>query len=144
MKKTDEYAAIPDGFVAAESGGAFARTAGPFFLPASGGAACVAMRAFDRHANPLDWVHGGALMTLADQASGAEASIALGRDARFATVSLNCDFLAPARPGDWIEAEGEVVRRTRSLIFTHVRVRTGETLLMTASGIWKILNQDGE
>ena len=60
-----------------------------------------------------------------------------------ATVSLNGDFLAAATVGEWVEAEGEVVRRTRALVFTRGAILCGERTLLTASGLWKIFDNAG-
>jgi acyl-coenzyme A thioesterase PaaI-like protein len=55
-------------------------------------------------------------------------------------VSLNGDLLAAAKADEWVEAEGEVVRRTRELVFTRGTILYGERTLFTASGVWKIFD----
>jgi uncharacterized protein (TIGR00369 family) len=89
-----------------------------------------------KHANGAGAVHGGMLMTLADQVFGASVQkAALG--AKVVTVSLTTQFVAPAQIGVWIEGEAEIVRQTRSLVFvTGQLFQNGKAVLM-ASGIWK-------
>ena len=53
------------------------------------------------------------------------------------TVSCNSEFVAPGRPGDVIEASGEVVRRTRSLTFVRGQVYADERILLNYSAIVK-------
>ena len=80
----------------------------------------------------------GMLMTFIDRTLGSLVWHAIdGRPC--ATVSLNTDFLAPARPGDWIECRGQVTRQTRALVFVRGELTTADRTLMTASGVWKKL-----
>jgi uncharacterized protein (TIGR00369 family) len=141
MATNEEEMSIPENFSEAGSSVGFSAAVGPFYRWNGEGPTRLAFRALERHANPIGRVHGGALMTLADQASGYAIARSLDEKRPFATVSLNCDFLAAARTGDWVEAEATITRRTRSLVFTHVRVSSGDELLLTASGIWKFLGE---
>ncbi|CAE7205205.1 unnamed protein product [Symbiodinium microadriaticum] len=91
-----------------------------------------------RHINRGGVVHGGMLMTFADQVLGFAASDAAdGKTC--STMSLNCDFVAAARIGDVIEGRAWVTRRTRSVIFVQGEVSSGGQILMTATGVWKII-----
>lgn len=95
-----------------------------------------AFRAENRHCNHNGSVHGGMLMTLTDQILGLTVVQALdGHPA--ATVSLNCDMIASAMPGDLIEGEAEITRITRSLVFVQGLLRCGDRRLLSASGLWK-------
>ena len=59
------------------------------------------------------------------------------------TVSLTCDFVAPAKVGDWVEGRPELVRQTRSLLFTNIYLTVGEEKILRASAIAKIPSGDG-
>jgi len=59
------------------------------------------------------------------------------------TVSMTCDFVAPARLGDWVEGRPELVRQTRSLLFTNIYLTVGEEKILRASAIAKIPSGDG-
>lgn len=91
-----------------------------------------------RHLNRGGSVHGGMLLNFCD--------ISLGRAARWAidgsaisTASLQCDFVAMA-PGDtWLEGTSWITRKTRALIFVSGELRSRGKLVMTASGVWKVL-----
>lgn len=97
-----------------------------------------AFRVANRHRNENGVVHGGMLMTLADQVLGLTVVRALGMNPA-ATVSLNCDFIDGARPGDLIEGAAEVTRITRSVVFVQGALFCGERRLLSASGLWKRL-----
>lgn len=99
----------------------------------------------EHHLNGGGFVHGGMLMALADVVLGVTVSRAVG-GAPCATVSLNCDFVAAAKQGDRIEGEARITRRTRSVVFVSGELHTqtegaARTTLLTATGIWKILDQ---
>ncbi len=98
----------------------------------------------DHHLNGGGFVHGGMLMALADVVLGATVSRTIG-GAPCATVSLNCDFVAAGRLGDRIEGAAHITRRTRSVVFVSgelfARADGGaRQTLLTATGIWKILD----
>ena len=49
------------------------------------------------------------------------------------TVNMTFDFVAPARVGDWVEGRAEVVRQTRSLLFSNIYLTVGEAKILRAS-----------
>ena len=75
-----------------------------------------AFLAEERHTNPAGIVHGGMLTTLLDHALSVIAWEANERKPCI-TVALDVQFLAPARPGDFVVAAGRIVRQTSSLVF---------------------------
>lgn len=83
-------------------------------------------------------VHGGTLATFMDHTLGRVSRAAAG-GVKVATIQLDVHYLAPARPGDFVEARGQVVRRTRSVIFVRGTLSVGGREVLSASGIWKIL-----
>lgn len=117
--------------------GDFGASLGPLYRRRDGGG--FALRVELKHRNVRGVIHGGALMTLADQVLGLTVQQAID-GAPAATVSLNCDLVASAEPGDLIEGEAYVTRVTRSLVFVHGTLRCGEKLILTASGLWKRLH----
>lgn len=80
-------------------------------------------------------VHGGVLMSLADVALGVTVVRGTGRPA--ATISLDCNFVAAGKLGEVLEAEAEITRATRDVVFVKGRVYTETRTLLTAQGIWK-------
>jgi uncharacterized protein (TIGR00369 family) len=114
--------------------------AGPFYrrLLPSGEIIC-AFVAEKQHSNNSGAVHGGMLMTFADYALFALADMGLYNP--MVTISFNAEFTAPALVGDFVEARGEIVRRTKSMIFVRgqvfVRGEPEERLVLNFSGIIK-------
>ena len=96
----------------------------------------------DSHANVNGVVHGGVLMAFADQGLGLLAWEAAER-APCTTIQLNTHFLDAVHPGEFLELRGEVVRRTRSLVFMRgvigVRDLAGVRDVGAVDGIWRVL-----
>ena len=90
-----------------------------------------------KHLNFADIVHGGMLMTLADQAMGMTALLATGNKPD-ATIELNMQFVGAVRLGEFLEAHCEVVRLTRAIVFMQCRLVVGTRAVANATGIWKI------
>ena len=92
----------------------------------------------NRHLNGGGTVHGGLLMSIADIALGSTVYESVGQR-RCSTVALNCDFVAAGASGQRIEINTRVTRKTRSVVFVAGSVEAAGTVLLTTSGIWKVL-----
>lgn len=93
--------------------------------------------------NPAGGLHGGMMMTVADLVGGMGAGTLAGIRKFLPTVNMTFDFVAPAKVGDWVEGRCEVVRATRSLLFSHIYLTVGEDKILRASSICKIPSGDG-
>jgi uncharacterized protein (TIGR00369 family) len=93
-----------------------------------------------KHLNRAGNLHGGMLMTLADQSMAMTARAATNAK-RHATIELNTQFIGGVKLGDFVEAFPEVIRATRSVVFMQVKMFVGKRVVVTASGIWKILEE---
>jgi uncharacterized protein (TIGR00369 family) len=116
----------------------FTELVGPLWAKREGDAWVYGLLAEPKHANIRGVVHGGALVTLADNALGAMVWEAAGRSP-CATIQLDTQFVAPVQPGQFVEARGAVTRRTRSLVFIRGTLSVGGRAVLEAQGIWKVL-----
>lgn len=123
---------VPEGFVS---------LLGPIWRQAEGEALRFAIVAGRSHLNSAGTIHGGFLITFADQALGWLVRNEIKETPR-ATVQLDIHFLHPARPGDLVEASGRVVRRTRSMVFMRGGLSVGSQAVLAAHGIWKLRSRD--
>ena len=57
------------------------------------------------------------------------------------TISFSSDFIAAAHLGDWVEAKGEVVRRTGSMTFVNGRLFTGDSVVLTFQAVVRRLKK---
>ena len=79
-------------------------------------------------------------MTLTDIFFGTLAFVASGKKLT-STISLNCNFVSPGLQDEIVECDAKVIRTTRSMVFIEGNLMSRDKVIVSASGIWKILNQ---
>ena len=130
----------PEGYKVLPWRSGFGRQIGPMLYKTwDDGKRTFGLRIDDRHLNGLANAHGGLLMTLADVAWGNVISVE--RSAYWVTVRLTCDFLAPAKPGDWVEAGSEILSEEGDLFSVRGKVWCGDKLLLTGTGLFKSMGR---
>lgn len=127
----------PPGFVrAAGLCGPFIEQAGPLYGRLQGQELVLGFRVLRRHTNPLDCAHGGMLASLADMLLAAGAMYREeGWGRVLPTVSLQLDYLAPARRGAWVEGRMQVLQATGSLVFAQALVSADGQPALRASAV---------
>ena len=118
--------------------GHFADVNGPLYRKIEEGRLTIAFRVEPRHCNPFGNCHGGMLMTFADMVLGMGSNFAEKLNRFLPTVNLTGDFLAPAPLGSWVEAQAEVLRVTRNLVFSQCMITADGAPALRASGIMKL------
>ncbi|MBH64162.1 MAG: thioesterase [Alphaproteobacteria bacterium] len=131
---------IPEGYEAEPGDNAFAALVGPIFQKREGDAIKFLFQAEEKHRNPRGVVHGGMLMTFMDNLLAHTIVHVIG-DVKKATMSLSCDFVGPAYPGQRMEGWGEVTRATRSVVFAQGSITADGAQVVTGSGVWKLLGR---
>ncbi len=91
------------------------------------------------HLNPGGITHGGFIMSLLDSGMGTAAYRSLDGQKRIATITFDVKFISASTTGDVLLGTAKVLRKTRSLVFLHGEIHSGENLIATAEGIWKVL-----
>ncbi|MGK2740172.1 PaaI family thioesterase [Tepidicaulis sp. LMO-SS28] len=136
MKETATEITLPEGYGGWDGTDPFEDHAGPYyFKEMEDGSVRCAFISTPTHCNGGGFIHGGALMTFADYAL-----FAIAKDVTegpCVTVSFNSEFVSAGPAGKLIEATGEVVRNTKSLIFVRGEIICEDDTLMTFSGIIK-------
>lgn len=87
------------------------------------------------HTNAAGIVHGGRLMTFADQSLGQSVLDFLKVKVAL-TASLNCDFVSGAVVGQWVECLVSINRVASRLVFTEGKIMQGGKIVLSASGLW--------
>ena len=132
---------IPPGWVLQKHVETFSGQAGPYYFrdikSAEPGVGFVAEK---RHTNLQGFIHGGALMTLADMSLFDICFRALGRF-RGVTLSMTHDFIGAGEVGDFIEASGEVTKSTGGVLFARGLVTANGQTLLSFSGSLKRLRE---
>lgn len=98
------------------------------------------LSAAPKHLNPAGVVHGGALLTLADHVMNAVAWEACDRHTCL-TLDMSAQFLNAVRNGDWVVANAQVVRQSRSLIFMEIALSVDSTVVFKAQALLKIVQR---
>lgn len=133
----DPPPSIPPGFKLMLPNDGFMGNNGPYYLRrlAEGGYE-YGFQSDARHANPNGVLHGGAILGFLDNVMGQFATSASKRPT--ATISLDSRFMASAKPGAWIEGRVVIRRLTRTLAFVDGEALADGTLLVTASGVFRV------
>jgi uncharacterized protein (TIGR00369 family) len=109
---------------------------GPYCFKTENGVVRSAFQPRHEHLNGGGTVHGGALMSFADFALFSIAHKALG-GAKAVTLTFHAEFLAPGGLDGLIEARGEVLRETRTIVFVRGLVTQVSRPLLSFSGTLK-------
>jgi uncharacterized protein (TIGR00369 family) len=129
----------PAGYIAVFGETGFNKYVGPVWQAPDGSEFLFDVR--EMHMNGGGALHGGMAMALADIVMGRTVRDAL-TDARALTISLNCDFVGPAKLGDRIRGTAKITRKTRSIVFISGELTVDGRPIMTATGLWKILGAE--
>jgi uncharacterized protein (TIGR00369 family) len=116
----------------------FSGLTGPLWSRPEGDGWAYGLLAESRHANGHGIVHGGMLVTLLDNTLGLAVWHATGLRPSV-TMQLNTHFMAAARPGEFLEARGEILRLANSVAFVRGTLTVGDRLVAAADGLWKVL-----
>ena len=118
----------------------FTALIGPLRIARDGDALAFGFEVGPQHLNAGGRVHGGMIASLADHALGLTVWEAIGRQS-CATIQLTIQYVSAATLGEFLEARGEVIRATRSVVFIRGLVMAGERIVATADGVWKRLGR---
>ena len=130
---------IPSGYKTLSGLSAAEDHIGPFYYRKTEEGLVLGFRAEAHNCNGIGTVHGGVLMCFADYAV---TMLALsGVKENCTTISFSSDFIAAARQGDWVEARGDVVRRTGSMTFVNGRLIANEEVILTFQAVVKRLKK---
>jgi uncharacterized protein (TIGR00369 family) len=128
----------PPGFHPWEPERFYYGTVGPLFLRNLGHKIEFGFRCGEKHVNAAGICHGGMLFTLMDIELGFNANVETGIPGFLVTVNMTSDFLTPVRKGQWVEAHGDVVKQTRSLVFAEGRLLADGEVVLRANAVLKV------
>ena len=110
---------VPEGFTRLSlrpSG--FTDANGPIYGKRHDGRFVMGIRVEERHCNAAGRCHGGMLAALADILLAMGSNMEANLSSFLLTVNLTCDFLDGAARGAWLEGRVDVLRVTRTLVFS--------------------------
>ena len=89
------------------------------------------------HLNNGKIAHGGYLSTIADTGMGTAAHLVSNK--KCVTISLDIKFISAGLLNQMLDGKVRIQKKTRSLVFVTCEIFNSESLVITASGVWKIL-----
>ena len=89
------------------------------------------------HLNNGKIAHGGYLSTIADTGMGTAAHLVSNK--KCVTISLDIKFISAGLLNQMLDGKIRIQKKTRSLVFVTCEIFNSESLVITASGVWKIL-----
>ena len=96
------------------------------------------VRVKEVHLNTGKIAHGGFLSTIADTGMGTAAHM-LTINKRCVTISLEVKFISVALLNQILRGKIKIQKKTKSLIFITCEISNSENIVVTSSGVWKIL-----
>jgi uncharacterized protein (TIGR00369 family) len=96
------------------------------------------VRVKEIHLNTGKIAHGGFLSTIADTGMGTAAHM-LTINKRCVTISLEVKFISVALLNQILRGKIKIQKKTKSLIFITCEISNSENIVVTSSGVWKIL-----
>jgi len=130
----DSAESVPPGFEQLPVGLGFIDSLQPVYRRIEGEDARFGIVVTEHHCNSMGMCHGGVLMTLADITAATGANLAHGVVSGSPTVHMDIDFIAPARPGEWIEAVAEQVSAKRRFGFCSGGIYNANGIVSRFSG----------
>ena len=91
----------------------------------------------DFHLNTGKKAHGGFLSTISDTGMGTAAHMISNK--RCVTISLEMKFISPGALNQTLIGKVKIQKKTNTLIFITCEIFNSEGIVVTASGVWKIL-----
>ncbi len=113
----------------------------PLYSKRGDGIVTIGLRAGTAHVNGRGFVHGGLIAALADNAMGLTSWEQLHGLAGV-TVTLNVDYLAVARQGQWLTFETDFVRTGSTLAFAQAFVKADGGVCARANATFRLLRTD--
>ena len=130
---------VPAGYTPVNAEIGFNKHVGPIWQAPDGSDFLFDIR--EVHLNGGGSLHGGMAMALSDIVMGRTVRNALeGKNAM--TVSLSCDIVGPSKLGDRVRGVATITRRTRTIVFISCELSVEGKAILTATGIWKILESE--
>ena len=92
----------------------------------------------ENHLNAAGITHGGYLAALIDAGAGTAAHRSAG-NAPCVTISLELKFIGASKARDEIIGKVKILKKTKTLVFLFCELKCNDTIITSASGVWKIL-----
>ena len=96
----------------------------------------------ENHLNAAGITHGGFIAAFVDAGAGTAAHRASDKNP-CVTISLELKFISAVKLGQELTGKTKIQKKTKTMVFLTSELTTGNRIVATASGIWKILKLTG-
>ena len=96
----------------------------------------------ENHLNAAGITHGGFIAAFVDAGAGTAAHRSAG-NSPCVTISLELKFISAVRLGQELIGNTKIQKKTKTMVFLTSELMSGNRIVATASGIWKILKLTG-
>lgn len=133
-------AQVPAGYVDLGFDYGFLRVIGPLYGRRDAAGLSLGFRVEQRHCNAMGVAHGGMLATFMDMQVPLGTRVLDPRlfNTLMMTISLSCDFFAPAPLGAWISGETQLLKTTSKLVFAQGLMMADGAPIARASAVFRI------
>lgn len=136
---TSVAADVPADFAPSQRSSALLDLLGPIYESGSGTDYRLGLRIDQRHINAKGFCHGALLAMLADVHLGRLCALSATPRINLVTTGLNLSYLAPARLGQWLQAEGAIDRVGKSLACATGLVLADGKPALRATGTFQVI-----
>jgi uncharacterized protein (TIGR00369 family) len=130
---------IPEGFARHTRRSPLTAPWEPLYAKITDDAVLLGLRIREAHTNSRGLAHGGLITALADNAMGLSCGLKLGGGARLLTASLTIDFIGPAKIGQWLQIEPEVIKLGGTLCVAQCFVTVDGVRCARANGTFSVV-----
>ena len=96
----------------------------------------------ENHLNTAGITHGGFISAFVDAGAGTAAHRSASQSP-CVTISLELKFISPVKLGQELHGKTKIQKKTKSMIFLTCELTVENKIVVTASGVWKILKLSG-
>jgi acyl-coenzyme A thioesterase PaaI-like protein len=112
-----------------------------FYGKREDGKLTMALKVLPQDVNGAGGCHGAVVLAFCDTLMTLGSNIQAGLLSHLTTVNLTCDFISPAPPGAWLEGRLEVLRTTKSLVFSQGTLSVEGTLVARMNAVLKLYKE---
>ncbi|ABE39118.1 Phenylacetic acid degradation-related protein [Rhodopseudomonas palustris BisB5] len=134
---------IPAGFVRHTRASPLTAPWEPLYAMITDDAVIIGLRIAAPHTNSRGLAHGGLITALADNAMGLSCGLKLGGCARLLTAGLSIDFIGPAKVGQWLQIEPEVIKLGGTLCVAQCFITVDGERCARANGTFSVVKPKG-
>lgn len=135
---THRSSAIPEGFEPLDLGGGYGKLFGNMYRKIEDKRSVLGFYADTHHMNNFDSCHGGAIAFVADMQLAAVKSLTETGEGHYPTKQLTVDYIAPIKLGKWVEMTVELVRSTKTSIYTHGVISSNNKCVARTTAIYHV------